>query len=335
MKLTPALKLTIWYLAFVMLLSLSFSAFVYRVSVDQIQRGFRRPPGMLDLRGYGYFDSFEQNRLSRIQEAEKNVRTNLFLFNIVIFVAGGGLSYFLAKRTIRPIEEALEAQTRFTADASHELRTPLAALQSETEVALRDKGLTVKEARTQLESNLEEVVKVRAIIDSLLRLARQPELDMSGEPVSLSAVVQAAAERVASAAQQKHIQIEIEPGAAGVRGDKAALTELVVILLDNAVKYSPADTVIRVASKLQGRRAVVTVRDKGAGISAVDLPHIFDRFYRGDPSRNKQIEGIGLGLSIARQIAEAHHGSLTVTSRVGVGSTFIASFPPQEMKTPE
>lgn len=328
MKLTPALRLTIWYLAFVMLLSFGFSLFVYRVSVDQINRGFRRPPGLLDLRGYPYFDTYENDRLERIHEAEKNVGANLIFFNVVILTVGGGLSYFLAKRTIRPIEDALEAQTRFTADASHELRTPLTAMQSEIEVALRDKKLTTAEARQQLVSNLEEVVKVRAIIDSLLRLARQPELDMSGEPVAIVDVMHAAVERVARAAKDKRIKLNVQTRPVSVRGDQDALTELLVILLDNAIKYSPAGTRVKLENLVQGRRTAISVSDEGSGISPIDVPHVFERFYRGDPSRTKQkVAGSGLGLSIAQQIVQAHGGDITVESELDKGSTFTVRLP--------
>jgi signal transduction histidine kinase len=144
-----------------MLLSIMFSIFVYRVSIVEIERGLRMPgiggPRILfeDQEAYNFY------RLQRLREGDINLRGNLLTFNMIVFVLGGGLSYFMARRTIRPIEEALEAQTRFTADASHELRTPLTVMQTEIEVALRDPKLSARDARDLLSSNLEEVSRVR------------------------------------------------------------------------------------------------------------------------------------------------------------------------------
>lgn len=328
MKFSPALKLTAWYLAFVMLLSFGFSMFVYRVSTSEINRGFRRPPSVLDLRGYAYFDTYENDRLGRIREAEESVKANLIFFNLVVFVAGGGLSYALAKRTIRPIEDALAAQRRFTADASHELRTPLTAMQSETEVALRDKSLTLKEARHQLSSNLEEIVKMRELVNGLLQLARSGEVPVEFKKVELAKLAEEVVGRFEALADTKHIQLVTDLKSAHMTGDTKALAELISILVDNAIKYSPAKAAVHISTKQQNKQAVITVRDTGDGIPAVDLPHIFERFYRGDPSRSSvKTDGHGLGLSIAKDIADTHRGTITARSEVGEGTTFIVRFP--------
>jgi signal transduction histidine kinase len=333
-KLTPALKLTIWYLAFVMLLSLGFSIFVYRVSVDQINRGLRRPPSVLDLRGYAYFDTYENDRLGRIREAEQGVKANLILFNILVVFVGGGLSYMLAKRNIRPIEEALEAQRRFTADASHELRTPLTAMQSETEVALRDKQLSLQDARHQLSSNLEEVVKMRELVNGLLQLARNGEAPQVRVKVDIARLADEVVGRLAKLAQAKKIKLTTDLKPAHCEGDAKALSELISILVDNAIKYSPAKATIRVATQQRNRQAEIIVEDTGAGIAAVDLPHVFERFYRGDPSRSSaNTEGNGLGLSIAKHIADSHQGVISVSSTLGKGSTFRVHLPVKQPRS--
>jgi two-component system, OmpR family, sensor histidine kinase CiaH len=111
-----------------------------------------------------------------------------------------------------------------------------------------------------------------------------------------------------------------------VRGEKSSLTELFTILLDNALKYSPPETVISISSEILRHEVKVSVVDQGVGISAADLPHIFERFYRGDKSRS-QVDGFGLGLSIAKKIVESYNGTISVSSQLGQGSSFTVTFP--------
>lgn len=325
---TPALRLTAWYLAFIMFLSLTFSAFIYRVSLVELERGLRRPNIGGPLRFFDSEDSYDLFRSQRLQEGEVNIRGNLAVFNLFILVVGGGVSYFFARRTIRPIEDALEAQIRFTADASHELRTPLAVMQTEIEVALREKNLTAVESKRVLKSNLEEVTRVRDLVDGLLRLARNGGAVEESARLNLAAVATTALERVAKLATAKKIVFERDIAKAEFCGDKENIIELAVILLDNAIKYSPPNKRIWVRTYREGQYAVLMVADEGEGIKASQLPHIFDRFYRADVSRTKQaVDGFGIGLSIARQIVEAHGGEIEAHSEVGVGSTFLVRLP--------
>lgn len=325
---TPALKLTAWYLGFIMLLSLTFSIFVYRVSLSELERGLRRPSSMGSSLYFGNENSYNAFRQDRLRQGEVNIRANLLLFNIIILVAGGGVSYFFARRTIRPIEEALEAQTRFSADASHELRTPLAVMQTETEVALRDSKLTTAEAKEVLKSNLEEVVRVRSLTEGLLRLARSAGELETVKRLNLADVAELAMERMDKPARARKIKIEPELARVFCRGDQENLDELAVILLDNAVKYSQVGKTIWLKTYTEGKHAVMMVADEGEGIKASQLEHIFERFYRADTSRTKQkVEGFGIGLSIAKQIAEAHGGFIEAHSELGVGTTFLIKIP--------
>ncbi|QQS26783.1 HAMP domain-containing histidine kinase [bacterium] len=325
---TPALKLTAWYLGFIMLLSLTFSIFVYRVSLSELERGLRRPSSMGSSLYFGNENSYNAFRQDRLRQGEVNIRANLLLFNIIILVAGGGVSYFFARRTIRPIEEALEAQTRFSADASHELRTPLAVMQTETEVALRDSKLTTAEAKEVLKSNLEEVVRVRSLAEGLLRLARSAGELETVKKLNLANVVELAMDRMDKPARARKIKIEPELARVFCRGDQENLAELAVILLDNAVKYSQVGKTIWLKTYTEGKHAVMMVADEGEGIKASQLEHIFERFYRADTSRTKQkVEGFGIGLSIAKQIVEAHGGFIEAHSELGVGTTFLVKIP--------
>ena len=327
---SPAFKLTLAYALIIMVISLFFSVALYRVSAGQLTETVRRE--YLRYRIFQY--DAEGNLLPvgspqrEIDEALGQLRLQLVYFNAVILVAGSGLSYWFAKRTVRPIEEALEAQTRFTADASHELRTPLTAMQTEIEVALRDASLTRDQAVALLHSNLEEVGKLRALADGLLRLARQAEAPLALQAVSLEDVASEAMNQVLAVAQAKGVAIDNEVGRLQVNGDFTSLKELVVILLDNAIKYSDAGTTVRLTARRSGKLAQLSVADQGQGIRASDLPHIFNRFYRSDSSRSKaKADGYGLGLSIAKKIVDLHHGVIEAKSVVDQGTTFIIRLP--------
>lgn len=315
--LPPAIKLTVGYLAIVMTISIGFSVVLYQISANQLHRGLRRPAIGVDAELPQFFDLYERTRLQQIFLAENELRSNLIFFNVFVLLAGGGISYFLAKRTIRPIEDALESQKRFTADASHELRTPLTAMQTEIEVALRDPKLKPAEARALLGSNLDEVVRIRGLVDALLSLARQGGVDKQSA-VPIDEVIDTAIARVKKLAQAKRITFVTELAPMRVSLDPASIEEVLVILLDNAVKYSPEKTTVLVRLRQARERVCIEVIDQGIGIDAVDLPHVFERFYRGDKSRTKQgVEGFGLGLSIAKQIVDAHKGTISVQSKPG------------------
>lgn len=324
-KIPPALRLATAYVAIIMAISIGFSLVLYQVSSHELARQSRR--GIL-LPRYDIELDYNSFRDAQAEEARRHLRGNLVLLNIGTLVVGGALSYYLAKRTLEPIELALEAQTRFAGDASHELRTPLTAIQTEIEVALRDKNLTKEGARRQLESNLEEVAKLKALADSLLRLARTEGGKIQKKPVKLADAYKQAEARVAPAAAAKGIKLSFDGLPLSIRCDREALTELLVILLDNAVKYSDPNTQVVVGATQHGGAAVITVQDQGRGISGVDLPHVFDRFYRADRSRSSDnASGHGLGLAIAKQIVDAHDGTIVADSEVGKGTTITVKLP--------
>lgn len=331
----PSLRLAGLYLAIIMFISLFFSGNVYQLSLQEFDRGFQglSTQGVNVTPGNSFValleEKLHQERIQRYEEAKLRVLTRLVLINCAILIGGGFLSYYLARRTLQPIEEAHEAQSRFTADASHELRTPIAAMQSETEVALMDPKLTLIQAKQLLESNLEELGKLTTLSEGLLRLAQLDNNDLQKRAVPIDHVVQQALDRVMPLAEKKSILI-VSAGRKGlkVRGDVVSLTEALVILLDNAVKYSPEKTEIHVGVASGQKQVSITVEDHGAGIKATELPHIFDRFYRADAARSKQhTNGYGLGLAIAKNIVDLHGGKITVQSKPGYGSRFTLQFP--------
>lgn len=237
------------------------------------------------------------------------------------------LSFILARKTLRPIEASIEAQSQFVSDASHELRTPLTAMQTINEVALRRSKITVESAKVIIRQNIEEIVKLRSLTDSLLRLARNDTPDFGGS-ASLQDIASEAMTNVIQLAQKKNISVDDSVEDLAVTGNIQQLSQILVILLDNAIKYSPENTTVYLTSERKGKYAVLHVRDGGPGIRPYDLRRIFERFYRADQSRSSQrVEGHGIGLSLARKIARQFDGDILAKSTVGEGSTFTIKLP--------
>lgn len=229
---------------------------------------------------------------------------------------------------IARLDDAFRRQRQFTADASHELRTPLTSIKGQTEVALqRDRN--PEDYREVLRAVNSEVDRMIRLVGSLLTLARADsrQAPISRERVDLSQLVNDAAEQMSAAASAKGIALNVTADAVTLIGDEDLLLQLVLNLFDNAIKYTPQGGSVSVICRADGGSGVVRVTDTGPGISAEHLPHVFDRFYRVDPSRSQAAGGAGLGLSISRWIAESHGGTLSVDSAPGSGSTFIVRVP--------
>lgn len=325
------LKLSLIYVGILMILSISFSVVLYNVSSTELDRGLGNQARVLrnmPPNGNPFLDELERIRDQQINESAQNLRTKLIYFNIIIFISSLIASYFLAKITLRPIEESMEAQNRFTADASHELRTPLTAMKSEIEVNLRDENLNIKGAKELLKSNLEEISKLEYLSTALLKLAKTEKNDKKAfEQVELSEILESVIEKATKLADKKNIVVKGKLKKIKIHGDSASLTELFIILLDNAIKYSPKNSQIKIEILKKDKHTEVAISDQGIGIKASELPYIFNRFYRADVSRSKEkVDGYGLGLSIAKQIADLHDAKIWVESKSGKGSKFFVKF---------
>ena len=334
------LKLTGWYILIIMVIVGLFSMAIYQGLAQELERfsqieqaRFHRQMTQdvvipIEIRNRFPVSPFRDPEL--VNEAKMRIATILLILDGVILCVAGGLSYFLAGQTLKPIREMVEEQNRFITDASHELRTPLTALKSSIEVHLRDKKLSLKEAKALLHSNLEEVNQLQLLSDALLRLAQYENRQKIAvkEIVQLDKVALEAQKKVHSFLVSKHIQLTQQLLPVEVQGDRTALCEVFVILLDNAIKYSSNDSSILMKMEKIDHNVRVTVTDYGVGIDSIDLPHIFERFYRAEKSRSKEVvQGYGLGLSIAQTIVQQHGGSLTATSQPGKGSTFTLHLP--------
>jgi len=227
------------------------------------------------------------------------------------------------------LEHSFAQQRQFVADASHELRTPLAVVRSDLDI-LRRRPRSVAEHEDFARGLDEEVARLSALVDDLLTLARADsgQAELAWELVYLDVLVDHVAQglRRLGAAQGVVIETHLEREVA-VMGDPVRLRQLVVNIVGNAVKYTPAGGRVRVTLTGQGSAASLEVSDTGIGIAPDDIPSIFDRFYRADRARTRAEGDTGLGLSIARWCAEAHGGRITVRSALGVGSTFVVTLP--------
>lgn len=226
------------------------------------------------------------------------------------------------------LERGVDEKKRFVADASHELRTPLAVMNAELDVSLRSSDLDPV-AREVLASTREEVERMNAIVENLLTLARLDEggLTLLNERVDLSDIVETAVAHVRTVALERNVRIDVSGSQVFVRGDAPRLEQVLINLIGNAVKYSDPGTEIAVEVERRGGEGICSVADRGPGIEAELLPHIFDRFVRGDRARSRPERGAGLGLAIAREIVEAHAGRIWCAPRTGGGSVFAFALP--------
>ncbi len=327
------IKITAWYLLAILVISFVFSIAIYRTVASDLTARYVNIENYIknNVRDMEKIPPVLKNILQNdLRTAKQRVVIMLLFANGAIIIISAFVGYFLAGRTLRPIEEMVEEQNRFIADASHELRTPLAALKTSTEVALREKKISGAEARKILEENLEDIGSLELLSERLLHLSQyqKGERVLAFEKIDLAKTIQSSYKKILPLARKKNIKINIEVQDNYIEADRVSIEEIILILLDNAVKYTPDGGKVLVSSQIEGRNAVIKVIDSGPGIGPRDIPRIFDRFYRVDHSRSKiKISGFGLGLPIVKRVVELHHGTVSVSSKVGQGSTFIVRLP--------
>jgi signal transduction histidine kinase len=267
-------------------------------------------------------------QVARSLQPEEEALDNL----LVIMLAGGAASlavaavggWFLAGKSLAPMRLAFERQRTFVADASHELRTPLSVIRANAEFIQQAQPASDEAAEIMGETD-----RLTALVDTMLALAQG---DTDGEPVrdplDLGAVVDGSAEALRPLAAERDITLDVSAAPdLTVTGNREQLRQLVVILLDNALRYTPAGGRVDVdVARLDGS-AVLAVSDTGIGIEQSALDRVFERFYRADEARNRASGGAGLGLAIARKLVADHGGRITAQSARGEGSTFTVTLP--------
>ena len=247
------------------------------------------------------------------------------------------ISLFFSRWALRPVARAWTQQRRFVADASHDLKTPLTVILANTSIALEHPERSVASQSQWLESTQHEAEAMQGLVGDLLTLAKMDEEEASAqsgdvrsvfEEVDLSDVLEGEALQFESVAFERGVKLEsqVEPGIK-LRGNEQRLRRLAGTLIDNACKYVDDGGAVDVSLSRSGKQAKLAVRNTGAPISPEDLPHVFDRFYRADKARTGGAGGHGLGLAIARAIAEEHGGTLTASSTQAEGTVFTATLP--------
>jgi two-component system sensor histidine kinase CiaH len=246
---------------------------------------------------------------------------------LVVAVAAG---YYLANRALIPIRLSLEKQQQFVSDASHELRTPLSVIQAHTELLLRHPEHTIEQDSKHVSTVLQEARRMSKLVGGLLTLARSDsnQLELDIKPVEFDRIVQDSVRKMQMLAEVKNIILQMEiDSTVAMQADEERLHQLLVTLLDNAIKYTPEGGLVRVVCRKLAHSVLLEVEDTGIGIAPENLQHIFDRFYRGDKARTRQEGGTGLGLAIAKWIVESHGGKIRVESKLSVGTQVFITLP--------
>ncbi|MGH3088801.1 MAG: sensor histidine kinase [Rubrobacteraceae bacterium] len=235
---------------------------------------------------------------------------------------------FMAGRAVRPVRESFERQREFIADASHELKTPLTLIRADAEVLGR--GLKNPEDRKLTDDVLSETDRMSGILSDLLLMARLDagKLPVKREPFDLSGAISDVTGRFSSRASSSDIQLKA-PASGKLRavGDRERTEQILAILLDNAIRHTPAGGAVTVAGRERGGFVEAVVEDSGPGVPPEQLPRIFERFYRSDTSRSRESGGTGLGLAIARDLARAQKGDLEAGNAPDGGATFNLELP--------
>ncbi|MBA3470492.1 MAG: histidine kinase [Herpetosiphonaceae bacterium] len=243
-------------------------------------------------------------------------------------VVVGWASWWLAGRSLVPAQRAWERQQTFVANASHELRAPLTLLRASSEVVLR--GLAPNDDNRELLIDvLAETDHMTRLVEDLLLLSRLDAVRISFErtPIAAQELLDEVVRHIGRVAEQQQVTVRVTGAQGRVFGDRARLRQVLLILLDNALRYTPAGGSVLLQAETAGNVARWSVIDTGSGIDASHLPHLFERFYRAEHSRSEQQSGSGLGLSIAQALVVGQGGTISISSMPGRGTTVSLQLP--------
>lgn len=250
----------------------------------------------------------------------------LIFLGLVAMVIATAAGHFMSGRAIVPLKEAYEKQRQFAADASHELRTPLAVVMASAELLLNDSSIQSPFLKQVIEDVRDEVKKMTKLVGDLLVVARSDNkaLKLKPQKFDLAELLQQNIRMMQPLAEKKKVALhEKNMKKTMIHADEQKIKQLVLILVDNAVKYTPEGGEVTVSmEKAERGRVRFAVKDTGIGISEADREKIFDRFYRVDKARSREMGGNGLGLAIAQEIVNLHKGEISVESEQGKGTTF-------------
>ncbi len=309
------IHLTVIYTLIIMGISLFFSTAIYRIATFEINRvesrirertsrGMMPPPPVLANQEI-------------LEEAKARIVYELLIINLVILAGSSALSFWLSGLTLRPIHESMECQRRFISDASHELKTPIASIKTGLEVYLRSKKTSLVSATLLIQDTLVDINHLDNLTRQLL-LLNSPN-SATKTKIKPAEIAELITKKLQPLSDKKNLKIDKKLSQDTLSLNAQALEQILIILLDNAIKFSPPSGTISINSS----RNILQISNQGPGIKKVDLPHIFDRFYQAETARTKTTtSGHGLGLSIARQLCDQNGWDISATSTPGKGATF-------------
>lgn len=327
-------RLTLSYLAVIMTLSLIFTGIIYLLSTASLNRPLlpsEEENSSVSVEAPEFEEhSFENTFRKRLERRDNTTRMTIIYslmgFNLGIFVIGIFVSRSLAKLTLAPIERAMMKQTQFIFDASHELKTPLTAMLVRNEVALRKKSLPEEKAREVIAKNIEEILKMKELTASMLDVARENGEPEKSTEINVPEFLADLQEKLAPVARERGVKIETEMNLGkNLRASAAknTLEQILTIFADNAMKYSE-EKIIYLRAGRRGKNVVFSVKDNGVGVKKEDQKRIFERFYQVDAARTRTEDKTshGLGLAIAKNLAERQGYKIVLRSSEGRGAEF-------------
>jgi len=326
---SATIKLTLWYVFIVMILCLIFSGVLYHFSNNELAEGLHKQYQELVPNDHDSDDYLTRTK-AEIAEQSHNLLVNLIYFNVVVLLGAGLGSYVFARNTLKPIKRAHQSQLRFTADASHELRTPLTSMKADTEATLMRYSDSVPQLRRALAENLTDIQKLDKLTNQLLEISKlDSRHPISKEIVDIEEVIKLVMNSFNRKTKTSTINVDIQSTGYYILANEQSIRQLLTIVLDNAVKYSPSKGRVQVSVVKQSKHVLLTVRDNGIGIPKDDLPHIFERFYRSKnaSTSKRKITGYGLGLPLAKDIVELYGGTIRIDSKENVSTTVTISLP--------
>lgn len=286
-------------------------------------------------RGINFETIDENGNISYIQvlvnvdgemQSTGNILKTLIITTIIMVLISILASYILSKRTLKPIIESLERQTEFVQNASHELRTPLAILQAKQELLLQEPDKKIIDKSRDITVCLNETRRLGKLIQELMSLARADsnKLEINKEKTNVDEFIKQITEPYIEMAKMQEKSVDLSLNTENeVNIDRNKFSELLIIILDNAIKYTEEGDKIKISTSGKDGKLNLEIADSGIGISEEALKHIFERFYREDKARSRQTGGNGLGLSIAQTIVHAHNGTIKITQNEPKGTKVI------------
>jgi sensor protein ciaH len=334
MKKSEVNRLTLSYLAVIMTLSLIFTGIIYLLSTASLNRPLvpsENENASVSVEAPEFEErSFERTFRKRLESRDNTTRTTIIYslagFNLGIFLIGIFVSRSLARLTLAPIERAMMKQTQFIFDASHELKTPLTAMLIRNEVTMRKKNLPEEKAREVIAKNIEEILRMKELTTSMLDVARENGDRESGETVVITDFMTELREKLLPVAKERGIKLELEMNIGKNKSAvvaKKTLEQVLTIFADNAMKYS-GDSIVYLRAGRRGKNVVFSVKDNGVGVKKEDQKRIFERFYQVDTARTRTEDKTshGLGLAIAKNLAERQGYKIVLRSSEGRGAEF-------------